>query len=194
MRNGLSLDLSKVQPYASLCELDKMEGMVKWAHETVHEKTGAGSDFLGWLDLPVNYDKEEFGRIKAAAEKIKSNSDVLIVIGIGGSYLGARAAIEMLTNNFYNMLPNNKRKTPKVFFVGNNISSTYITDLFEAIEGLDVSVNVISKSGTTTEPAIAFRMFKDFMEKKYGVDGAKERIFATTDKERGYVTSCTDGF
>ena len=108
MKNGLSLDLSKVQPYASLCELEKMEGMVKWAHETVHEKTGAGNDFLGWLDLPVNYDKEEFDRIKVAAEKIKSNSDVLVVIGIGGSYLGARAAIEMLTNNFYNMLPNNK--------------------------------------------------------------------------------------
>ncbi len=192
MRNGLSLDLSKVQPYASLSELDKMEGMVNYAHTTVHEKTGAGNDFLGWLDLPVNYDKEEFERIKVAAEKIKENSDVLIVIGIGGSYLGARAAIEALTNNFYNMLPNNKRKTPKVFFVGNNISSTYITDLFEAIEGLDVSVNVISKSGTTTEPAIAFRMFKDFMEKKYGVEGAKERIFATTDKERGALKGLAD--
>ena len=192
MRNGLSLDLSKVQPYASLFELDKMEGMVNYAHATVHEKTGAGNDFLGWLDLPVNYDKEEFERIKVAAEKIKENSDVLIVIGIGGSYLGARAAIEALTNNFYNMLPNNKRKTPKVFFVGNNISSTYITDLFEAIEGLDVSVNVISKSGTTTEPAIAFRMFKDFMEKKYGVEGAKERIFATTDKERGALKGLAD--
>ena len=107
MRNGLSLDLTKLQPYASLTELDMMEGMVKYAHDTVHEKTGAGNDFLGWLDLPVNYDKEEFERIKVAAEKIKSNSDVLIVIGIGGSYLGARAAIEMLTNNFYNMLPNN---------------------------------------------------------------------------------------
>lgn len=185
MKNGLSLDLSKVQPYACLTELDKMEGMVKWAHETVHEKTGAGSDFLGWLDLPVNYDKDEFARIKVAAEKIQSNSDVLIVVGIGGSYLGARAAIEMLTNNFYNMLPNTTRKTPKVFFVGNNISSTYISDLFEAIEGLDVSVNVISKSGTTTEPAIAFRLFKSFMEKKYGVEGAKERIFATTDASKG---------
>ena len=109
MKNGLSLDLSKVQPYASLCELDKMEGMVKWAHDTIHEGTGAGNDFLGWVDLPVNYDKEEFARIQAAAKKIQSNSDVLVVIGIGGSYLGARAAIEMLTNNFYNMLPNNKR-------------------------------------------------------------------------------------
>ena len=192
MKNGLSLDLSKVQPYASLCELDKMEGMVKWAHDTVHEGTGAGNDFLGWVDLPVNYDKEEFARIQAAAKKIQSNSDVLVVIGIGGSYLGARAAIEMLTNNFYNVLPNNKRKTPKVFFVGNNISSTYISELFEAIEGLDVSVNVISKSGTTTEPAIAFRLFKDFMEKKYGVEGAKERIFATTDKERGALKGLAD--
>ena len=192
MKNGLSLDLSKVQPYASLCELDKMEGMVKWAHDTIHEGTGAGNDFLGWVDLPVNYDKEEFSRIQAAAKKIQSNSDVLVVIGIGGSYLGARAAIEMLTNNFYNVLPNNKRKTPKVFFVGNNISSTYISELFEAIEGLDVSVNVISKSGTTTEPAIAFRLFKDFMEKKYGVEGAKERIFATTDKARGALKGLAD--
>ena len=192
MKNGLSLDLSKVQPYASLCELDKMEGMVKWAHDTIHEGTGAGNDFLGWVDLPVNYDKEEFARIQAAAKKIQSNSDVLVVIGIGGSYLGARAAIEMLTNNFYNVLPNNKRKTPKIFFVGNNISSTYISELFEAIEGLDVSVNVISKSGTTTEPAIAFRLFKDFMEKKYGVEGAKERIFATTDKERGALKGLAD--
>ncbi|MDU5261277.1 MAG: glucose-6-phosphate isomerase, partial [Clostridium celatum] len=192
MKNGLSLDLSKVQPYASLCELDKMEGMVKWAHDTIHEGTGAGNDFLGWVDLPVDYDKEEFERIQAAAKKIQSNSDVLVVIGIGGSYLGARAAIEMLTNNFYNVLPNNKRKTPKVFFVGNNISSTYISELFEAIEGLDVSVNVISKSGTTTEPAIAFRLFKDFMEKKYGIEGAKERIFATTDKERGALKGLAD--
>ena len=192
MNKALSLDLSKVQPYANLQEIEKMEGMVKWAHDTVHEKTGAGNDFLGWLDLPVNYDKDEFDRIKKAADKIKGNSDVLIVIGIGGSYLGARAAIEMLTNNFYNMLPNNKRKTPKVFFVGNNISSTYITDLFEAIEGLDVSVNVISKSGTTTEPAIAFRMFKKYMEEKYGVDGAKERIFATTDKSKGALKNLAD--
>lgn len=185
MRNGLSLDLSKVQPYASLSELDKMEGMVNYAHTTVHEKTGAGNDFLGWLDLPVNYDKEEFERIKVAAEKIKENSDVLIVIGIGGSYLGARAAIEMLTSNFNNILPKSKRKAPKVFFVGNNISSTYISELFEVIEGMDISVNVISKSGTTTEPAIAFRLFKKYMEEKYGVDEARKRIFVTTDRKRG---------
>ena len=185
MSKGLSLDLSKVQPYATLSELEKMEGMVKLAHDTLHEKTGAGNDFLGWLDLPINYDKDEFERIKLAAKKIQSNSDVLIVVGIGGSYLGARAAIEMLTNNFYNMLPGKSRKTPKIFFVGNNISSTYVTEMFEAMEGLDVSVNVISKSGTTTEPAIAFRLLKSFMEKKYGLDGAKERIFATTDGKKG---------
>ena len=185
MSKGLSLDLSKVQPYATLSELEKMEGMVKLAHDTLHEKTGAGNDFLGWLDLPVNYDKDEFERIKLAAKKIQSNSDVLIVVGIGGSYLGARAAIEMLTNNFYNMLPSKTRKTPKIFFVGNNISSTYVTEMFEAMEGLEVSVNVISKSGTTTEPAIAFRLLKSFMEKKYGLEGAKERIFATTDGKKG---------
>ena len=182
MNKGLSLDLSKVMPYADFSEIEKMEAMVKCAHETVHEGTGAGNDFLGWLDLPVNYDKAEFDRIKKAAEKIKSDSDVLVVIGIGGSYLGARAAIEMLKNHFYNVLDNSKRKTPQVFFVGNNISSTYVADLLEVIEGKDISVNVISKSGTTTEPAIAFRIFKDYMEKKYGVEGAKSRIYATTDK------------
>ncbi|GAA0083589.1 glucose-6-phosphate isomerase [Clostridium sp. CTA-7] len=192
MNKGLRLDLSKVEPYAKLHELDYMEAMVKGAHETLHNKSGAGNDFLGWLDLPVNYDKEEFSRIKNAAEKIKKNSEALIVIGIGGSYLGPRAAIEMLNSNFYNVLGNDKRNTPKVFFVGNNISSTYLADLLDAIEGIDISVNVISKSGTTTEPAIAFRVFKDYMENKYGVDGAKERIFATTDKSRGALKSLAD--
>ena len=192
MNKGLKLDLSKVEPYAKVQELDYMEAMVKGAHETLHNKSGAGNDFLGWLDLPVNYDKNEFARIKDAAERIKKNSDALIVIGIGGSYLGARAAIEMLNNNFYNDLGKEKRKTPKVFFVGNNISSTYLADLLEAIDGLDISVNVISKSGTTTEPAIAFRIFKDYMENKYGVEGSKERIFATTDKSRGALKSLAD--
>ena len=192
MNKGLKLDLSKVEPYAKVQELDYMEAMVKGAHEALHNKSGAGNEFLGWLDLPVNYDKEEFARIKNASERIKKNSDVLIVIGIGGSYLGARAAIEMLSNNFYNALGNDKRKTPKVFFVGNSISSTYLADLLEAIDGLDISVNVISKSGTTTEPAIAFRIFKDYMENKYGVEGSKERIFATTDKSRGALKSLAD--
>ena len=192
MKNGLSLDLSKVMPYADFSEVEKMEAMVKCAHEAVHEKTGAGNYFLGWLDLPVNYDKDEFERIKKAAEKIKNDSDVLIVIGIGGSYLGARAAIEMLTNHFHNSLENGKRKAPQIFYVGNNISSTYLADLLEAIEGKEVSVNVISKSGTTTEPAIAFRIFKDFMEKKYGVEESKKRIFATTDKARGALKGLAD--
>lgn len=193
MNKGLRLDLSKVEPYVKIDqELSHMEAMVKGAHSTLTNKSGAGNDFLGWVDLPVNYDKEEFDRIKVAAEKIKKNSDALIVIGIGGSYLGARAAIEMLNNNFYNVLGKNKRETPQVFFVGNNISSTYLADLLDAIEGLDISVNVISKSGTTTEPAIAFRVFKDYMENKYGVEGAKERIFATTDKSRGALKSLAD--
>jgi glucose-6-phosphate isomerase len=192
MKKGLTLDLSKVAPYLHEYEVGYMEDMVLSAHNKLHNKTGAGSDFLGWVDLPVNYDKDEFARIKKAAEKIKSNSDALIVIGIGGSYLGARAAIEMLTNNFHNCLPASKRKAPAVFYVGNNISSTYMSELLEAVEGLDISVNVISKSGTTTEPAIAFRVFKDYMEKKYGKDGAKERIFATTDKSRGALKSLAD--
>ena len=143
MNKGLSLDLSKVMPYADFSEIEKMEAMVKCAHETVHEGTGAGNDFLGWLDLPVNYDKAEFDRIKKAAEKIKSDSDVLVVIGIGGSYLGARAAIEMLKNHFYNVLDNSKRKAPQVFFVGNNISSTYVADLLEVIEGKDISLKYV---------------------------------------------------
>lgn len=193
MNKGLKLDLSKVEPYVKIeQELNYMEVMVKGAHETLTNKTGAGNDFLGWLDLPVNYDKEEFDRIKKSAEKIKGNSEALIVIGIGGSYLGPRAAIEMLNSNFYNVLGNDKKNTPKVFFVGNNISSTYLADLLDAIEGIDISVNVISKSGTTTEPAIAFRVFKDYMEKKYGVEGAKERIFATTDKSKGALKSLAD--
>lgn len=193
MNKGLRLDLSKVEPYVKLeQELNHMEAMVKSAHNTLKNGTGAGNDFLGWLDLPVNYDKDEFERIKSASEKIKKNSDALIVIGIGGSYLGPRAAIEMLNSNFYNVLGKDKRDTPQVFFVGNNISSTYLADLLDAIDGLDISVNVISKSGTTTEPAIAFRVFKDYMEKKYGVDGAKERIFATTDKSRGALKSLAD--
>ena len=192
MRKGLSIDLSKAEPYLNGHEVSYMEEAIRVAHDKLHNKTGAGSDFLGWVDLPVNYDKEEFARIKKAAEKIKSDSDVLIVIGIGGSYLGARAAIEMLTNNFYNSLSKDKRKTPAIFYVGNNISSTYMAELLEAIEGLEVSVNVISKSGTTTEPAIAFRIFKDYMEKKYGKEEAKSRIYATTDASKGALKSLAD--
>lgn len=192
MSKGISLDLSKVAPYLAMTEIDYMEDMVKSAHDKLHNGTGAGNDFLGWIDLPVNYDKDEFARIKKSAEKIKSDSDVLIVIGIGGSYLGARAAIEMLTNNFHNALDSDKRKAPKIFYVGNNISSTYMTELLQAIEGKDVSLNVISKSGTTTEPAIAFRILRTYVEKKYGVEEARKRIYATTDKARGALKTLAD--
>jgi glucose-6-phosphate isomerase len=192
MNKGISLDLSKVAPYLAMTEIDYMEDVVKTAHDKLHNGTGAGNDFLGWIDLPVNYDKDEFARIKKSAEKIKSDSDVLIVIGIGGSYLGARAAIEMLTNNFHNALDGDKRKAPKIFYVGNNISSTYMTELLQAIEGKDVSLNIISKSGTTTEPAIAFRILRTYVEKKYGVEEARKRIYATTDKAKGALKTLAD--
>lgn len=192
MSKGISLDLSKVTPFLEETELNGMESMVKAVHEDLHNRTGAGNDFLGWIDLPVNYDKDEFARIKKSAEKIKSDSDVLIVIGIGGSYLGARAAIEMLTNNFHNVLGSDKRKVPQIFFAGNNISSTYMAELLQVIEGKDVSINVISKSGTTTEPAIAFRILKSYLEKKYGLEEARKRIYATTDKSRGALKILAD--
>lgn len=182
---NITFDYSKALGFIHEHEVKYFENFVTSAHEMLHNKTGAGNDFLGWVDLPVNYDKEEFARIKAAAEKIKSDSDALVVIGIGGSYLGARAAIDLLSHSFYNSLPKSKRKTPEIYFVGNNISSTYIADLLELLEGKDISVNVISKSGTTTEPAIAFRIFKEYMENKYGKEGASKRIYATTDKARG---------
>ena len=192
MNKGLSLDLSKVMPYADFSEIEKMEAMVKCAHETVHEGTGAGNDFLGWVDLPKNYNKEEFSRIKKAAEKVKSDSDVLLVIGIGGSYLGARAAIEMASHSFRNNLSKEDRKSPEIYFVGQNISSTYMMDLLDVIKDKDVSINVISKSGTTTEPAIAFRIFKEFLEKKYGKEEASKRIYATTDAKKGALKQVSD--
>lgn len=185
MKKEIVVDLSKAEPYLRGHEVRYMEEAINQAHNKVHNGTGAGNDFLGWVDLPVNYDKEEFTRIKNAAEKIQNDSEVLVVIGIGGSYLGARAAIEMLTNNFHNALSKDKRKNPIIFYVGNNISSTYMADLLDAVEGKDISVNVISKSGTTTEPAIAFRIFKDYMEKKYGKEEARKRIYATTDAKKG---------
>ncbi|MCX7715678.1 MAG: glucose-6-phosphate isomerase [Clostridia bacterium] len=189
---SIRFDYSKALSFFGKHEIDNMDAYVRSAHDMLHSKTGAGNEFLGWVDLPVNYDREEFERIKKAAEKIRSNSDVLIVIGIGGSYLGARAAIEMLQHSFYNVLDSRKRQSPAVFFAGNNISSTYISDLLEVVEGKDISVNVISKSGTTTEPAIAFRIFKELLEKKYGKEGARERIFATTDKSRGALKALAD--
>lgn len=162
---------------------------VKLAHDTLHNGTGAGNDFIGWVNLPTNYDKEEFARIKAAAERIKANTDVFIVIGIGGSYLGARAAIEFLKSPNYNAF---KKDTPNIYYAGNSISSTALSELIELCEGKDVSINMISKSGTTTEPAIAFRVFREMLEKKYGKDGAKSRIFCTTDKARGTLKQLAD--
>lgn len=170
-------------------ELDCMAPQVAAAHELLSSGTGAGSDFIGWLDLPENYDKEEFSRIKKAAEKIKKSCDVLIVIGIGGSYLGARAAIEFIKSPLYNNL---KKDTPDIYFLGNSISSTALAETLSICEGRDICVNVISKSGTTTEPAIAFRIFKALLEDKYGKEGAKERIFCTTDKARGTLKALAD--
>jgi glucose-6-phosphate isomerase len=178
-------DYTKALTFFGEHELTYLRDAVKVAHHSLHEKTGTGSDFLGWIDLPVDYDKEEFSRIQKSAEKIKSDSDVLLVIGIGGSYLGARAAVEMLNHSFYNALPKEKRKTPQIIFVGNNISSSYMTDVMDLLDRKDFSINVISKSGTTTEPAIAFRLFRKLLEEKYGLDEARKRIYATTDKARG---------
>ena len=161
-------------------------------HKDLHRRANDEKDFVGWLELPTNYDKEEFARIKKAAKKIKKESDILVVIGIGGSYLGARAVIEALTSSFYNMLPNKQRKYPQVLYVGNNLSPNYINELIEYIGDKDFSVNVISKSGTTTEPAIAFRIFREILENKYGIDEARSRIYATTDKEKGALKTLAE--
>ena len=185
MSRELVFDYSKTAGFIREEEIVNMKKAVLGAKEVLTEKTGAGNDFLGWIDLPVDYDKDEFDRIKKAAEKIKGDSDVLLVIGIGGSYLGARAAIEFLSHSFYNVLPKGERKTPEIYFVGNSISSKYIKDLQDVLEGKDFSINIISKSGTTPEPAIAFRVFKDMLIKKYGREEANKRIYATTDKAKG---------
>ncbi|MED4455275.1 glucose-6-phosphate isomerase [Metabacillus fastidiosus] len=178
-------DYSSALSFFNEHELTYLQDFVKVAHHTIHEKTGAGSEYLGWVDLPLDYNKEEFGRIQQSAEKIKNDSDVLLVIGIGGSYLGAKAAIEMLNHSFYNALHKDQRKTPQIIFVGNNISSTYMNDVIDLLEGKDFSINVISKSGTTTEPALAFRLFRKKLEEKYGKEEVKGRIYATTDKAKG---------
>ena len=185
MGNEIVFDYSKASGFIREEEIKNMKGAVLGAKDVLLGKTGAGNDFLGWIDLPVDYDKEEFARIKQAAEKIKQDSDVLLVIGIGGSYLGARAAIEFLSHSFYNVLPKGVRKTPEIYFVGNSISSKYIKDLQDVLEGKDFSINIISKSGTTTEPAIAFRVFKEMLISKYGREEANKRIYATTDKAKG---------
>ncbi|MBR5422161.1 MAG: glucose-6-phosphate isomerase [Lachnospiraceae bacterium] len=181
----VKFDYSKAGCFIAEHEVEQMKKLATDAKELLVSKTGAGNDFLGWIDLPVAYDKEEFARIKKAADKIKSDSDVLVVIGIGGSYLGARAAIEFLRHSFYNVLPKEKRGTPEIYFCGNSISSTYLTHLVEVIGDRDFSINMISKSGTTTEPAIAFRILKKKLEEKYGKAEAAKRIYATTDKARG---------
>ncbi len=175
--------------FVSEDEFKGIESQVKAAHKALHDGSGLGNDFIGWVDLPTNYDKEEFARIKKAAAKIKNDTDVFVVIGIGGSYLGARAAIEFLTSPNYNALA---KDTPQIYFTGNSISSDALSDIIELCEGKDVSINMISKSGTTTEPAIAFRVFRDLLEKKYGKDGAKERIYCTTDKARGTLKQLAD--
>lgn len=185
MADKVTFDYKKAASFISEEEITLMSHLVENAKKDLVSKTGAGNDFLGWIDLPVDYDKEEFARIKAAAKKIQSDSEVLLVIGIGGSYLGARAAIEFLRHSFYNMVPKEVRKTPEIYYVGNNISSTYITHLKDVIGDRDFSVNMISKSGTTTEPAIAFRVFKKMLEDKYGREEAAKRIYATTDRQKG---------
>ena len=185
MSKKVTFDYAKAAPFVSDNEVEIMQKLTLDAKELLLSRKGAGNDFLGWIDLPEDYDKEEFARIKKAAEKIQKDSEVLLVIGIGGSYLGARAAIEFLRHSFYNMVDKSIRKTPEIYFVGNSISSTYIKHLMDVIGDRDFSVNMISKSGTTTEPAIAFRVFKEMLEKKYGKAEAAKRIYATTDKARG---------
>lgn len=185
MGNKVTFDYSKAACFVKDSEIASMKRIALSAKDELVSRTGAGNDFLGWIDLPVDYDKEEFARIKKAAEKIQSDSEVLLVIGIGGSYLGARAAIEFLRHSFYNMVSKEIHKTPEIYFVGNSISSTYVQHLIDVIGDRDFSVNIISKSGTTTEPAIAFRIFKAMLEKKYGKAEAAKRIYATTDKARG---------
>lgn len=188
----VKFDYSKTAGYVHEHEVESMKALTESARQLLLSKSGAGNDYLGWIDLPVDYDKEEFARIKKAAEKIKSDSDVLVVIGIGGSYLGARAAIEFLGHNFFNSVSKDLRKAPEIYFVGNSISSNYLAGLVDVIADRDFSVNIISKSGTTTEPAIAFRVFKKMLEEKYGKDGAAKRIYATTDKAKGALKKLAD--
>ncbi|MBQ6887797.1 MAG: glucose-6-phosphate isomerase [Lachnospiraceae bacterium] len=192
MSSKVTFDYSKASKFINEAEIEMMKKQTLDAKELLVSKTGAGNDFLGWIDLPVNYDKDEFKRIKEAAEKIKNDSEVLLVIGIGGSYLGARAAIEFLRHSFYNVIDKSVRKTPEIYFVGNSISSTYIKHLMDVVGDRDFSINMISKSGTTTEPAIAFRVFKEILEKKYGKEEAAKRIYATTDKAKGALKNVAD--
>ncbi len=186
---AVKLNTRYVHSFVQEREIEALQGQVTLAHNMLHEGTGLGNDFLGWLDLPVNYDKQEFARIQAAAARIQQDTDVFVVIGIGGSYLGARAAIEYLKSNNYNF---KKKDTPSIFFAGNSISGTQLSELLELCEGQRVSINVISKSGTTTEPAIAFRVFREYLENTYGHDEAVRRIYVTTDKARGTLKALAD--
>ena len=186
---SVKLNMKYLTSFISQDEMTAMQLQIKAAHELLNSKEGLGNDFLGWCTLPGDYDKKEFARIKKAAEVIKKKADILIVIGIGGSYLGARAVIEALKSPFYNNL---KKDTPDIYFVGNNISPTYLNEVLSICDGKDICVNVISKSGTTTEPALAFRIFKTLLENKYGKEEAKTRIFATTDKQKGTLKELSD--
>lgn len=189
---GITFDSSPASSFIRTEEFSALEPQVTAAAKMLDFRSGPGNDFLGWLDLPVKYDRGEFKRIKAAAKKIQRQSEVLVVIGIGGSYLGAKAALEFCGHSFYNNLPKKRRRTPEIYFAGTNISSTYLTHLLELVGDRPFSVNVISKSGTTTEPAIAFRIFKKKLEEKYGKEGARERIYATTDRARGALKTLAD--
>jgi len=183
----ITFDYSKANSFVSTQELEAMKSLVKTAHILLHEKRGAGNEFLGWLDLPEKYDREEFALIEKSAAQIKEQADILIVIGIGGSYLGARAVIELLGSCFYNNLSKEKRKNPQIYFAGNNLSSSYLTKLMHLTEGKEIALNVVSKSGTTTEPALAFRFWKQLLEKKYGKKEAGKRIYVTTDQKHGVL-------
>ncbi|RLL46481.1 glucose-6-phosphate isomerase [Oceanobacillus piezotolerans] len=188
----VSFKYDKALTFFNQQEVDNLSPFVEAAHHMLHNKTGAGSDYLGWVDLPENFDKEEYARIKKAADKIRNDSDILLVIGIGGSYLGARAALEMLNHSFQNLLTKEERNAPQIIFVGHHLSSTYMSELFDVLKDKDFSINVISKSGTTTEPAVAFRIFKKYLEEKYGMEEAVKRIYATTDKEKGALKTSAD--
>ena len=192
METKVTFDSSKAAKFIRENEVASFEQIANAAKDVLLSRDGQGNDFLGWIDLPVDYDKEEFARIKKAAKKIQEDSEVLLVIGIGGSYLGARAAVEFLRHGFYNNITKEQRKTPEIYYVGNSISSSYIQGLIDVVGDRDFSVNIISKSGTTTEPAIAFRIFKEMLEKKYGKAEAAKRIYATTDKARGALKNLSD--
>jgi glucose-6-phosphate isomerase len=192
MNRSIFFDLSHAKPFLQAHEISQLEPAIQLAHEMLHRKTGIGADFLGWVELPVQFDRAEFARIQTAAAKIQADSEALVVIGIGGSYLGARAAIEALSHSFHQQLPREKRKTPEIYFVGHHLSSDYIAYLFEMLQEKEFSLNVISKSGTTTEPAIAFRLLRHEMERRYGKEGARQRIYATTDRAKGALKQLSD--